>query len=91
MTVENIDIQVKTNAGDAARQIKSLSSALAGVRGASRSVASGGTHKAISNIGHAAKSSTNAMGKLFSSIKRIAFYRFLRSIIKNITQAFSDG
>lgn len=91
MTVENIDIQVKTNAGTAARQIKSLSSALSGVRSASRSVASGGAHKAVSNIGHAAKSATGHMGKLFSSIKRIAMYRLLRTFLKKLTQAFQEG
>ena len=91
MTVENISLDVKTNAGDAARQMRSLSSALAGVRGAGRSVASGGTHKAVSRIGSAAKSSTSAMEKLFNSIKRIAMYRLIRTALKEVTQAFSEG
>lgn len=91
MTVENISLDVKTNAGDAARQVRSLSSALAGVRGAGRSVASGGTHKAVSRIGSAAKSSTSAMGKLFSSIKRIAMYRLLRTALKEISKGFQEG
>lgn len=91
LTVENISLDVKTNAGDAARQVRSLSSALAGVRGAGRSVASGGTHKAVSRIGSAAKSSTSAMGKLFSSIKRIAMYRLLRTFLKEITKGFQEG
>ena len=91
MTVENISIDVKTNAGSAASQFRSLSSALGGVRSAGRSVASGGTHKAISNIGHAAKTSTGFMDKLFSSIKRIAFYRLLRTFLKNLSQAFTEG
>lgn len=91
MTVENISIDVKTNAGNAARQVRSLSSALAGVRGAGRSVASGGTHKAVSRIGSAAKSSTSAMGKLFNSIKRIAMYRLLRTALKEITKGFQEG
>lgn len=91
MTVENIILDVKTNAGDAARQVRSLSDALSGVRNAGKSVASGGTHKAVSRIGSAAKSSTRAMGKLFSSIKRIAFYRLLRTFIKELSQAFQEG
>lgn len=91
LTVENISLDVKTNAGDAARQVRSLSSALAGVRGAGRSVASGGTHKAVSRIGSAAKSSTSAMGKLFSSIKRIAMYRLLRTALKEISKGFQEG
>ena len=52
---------------------------------------SGGTHKSILQIGSSAKSATGMVGKLFSSIKRIAFYRMLRTIIKNITQAFQEG
>ena len=91
MTVENISIDVKTNAGSAASQLRSLSSALSSVRSAGRNVASGGTHKSISNIGHAAKTATHHTNKLLSSIKRIAMYRLLRTIIKNITQAFSEG
>lgn len=91
MTVENISIDVKTNAAGAAHQLRSLSSALSGVRGAAKSVSSGGASKAVSSIGHAAKSATGFMGKLLSSIKRIAFYRLLRTAIKEITQAFQEG
>ena len=91
MTVENISIDVKTNAGDAAKQFRSLSSALSGVRNAGRSVASGGTSKAVSNIGKSAKSATGSIGKLFSSIKRIAVYRLLRTAIKEVAQAFEEG
>ena len=89
--VENISIDVKTNAGSAASQFRSLSSALAGVRNAGRSVASGGSGKAILSLGNHAKSATGAMGKLFSSIKRIAMYRLLRSALKEIGQAFQEG
>ena len=91
MTVENISIDVKTNAGSAARQFRSLSSALNGVRSAGRSVSSGGTHKAIAKVGSAAKTASGHVGKLFASIKRIAFYRLLRTVIKEITQAFNEG
>ena len=91
MTVENISIQVKTNAGSAANQFRSLTSALNRVRGAGRSISSGGTSRAISHIGSAAKSATGFLGKLFSSIKRIAFYRMLRTFLRELTQAFQEG
>ena len=95
MTVENISIDVKTNAGGAAREVRSLSSALSGVRSASKSVASGGgakgASKSIASVGHAAKSSTGFLSKFFASIKRIAFYRILRTLMKNITQGFQEG
>ena len=91
MTVENISIDVKTNAGSAARQFTSLSNAINRVASAGKSVKSGGTSKAVSNIGHAAKSANAGVGKLFASLKRIALYRMLRTVIKNITQAFQEG
>lgn len=91
MTVENISLDVKTNAGSAAKQFRSLSSALNGVRSAGRNVASGGTHKSISNIGRSAQSATKHTSKLLSSIKRIAMYRLLRTALKEMTQAFQEG
>lgn len=91
MTVENISIDVKTNAGSAASQLRSVSSALKGVRSAGRSVASGGAHKSISNIGHAAKSASRSMGSLLNMMKRIAIYRLIRTVLREISQAFSDG
>lgn len=91
MTVENISLDVKTNAGSAAKQFRSLSSALNGVRSAGRNVASGGAHKSISNIGRSAQSATKHTSKLLSSIKRIAMYRLLRTALKEMTQAFQEG
>lgn len=94
MTVENISIDVKTNAGSAAKQFRSLSSALSSVSGAAKNVGgnrSGSAAHSIKSVGNAAKSATGAVGKLFASIKRIAFYRLLRTIIKEITQAFQEG
>lgn len=91
MTVENISIDVKTSAGSAAKQFRSLSSALSGVRNAGRSVASGGTQKAILGIGNHVKTATKHTSKLLSSIKRIAMYRLLRTALKEISQAFQEG
>ena len=34
---------------------------------------------------------TGRFGRLFSSIKRIAFYRAIRALLKHITQGFSEG
>ena len=82
MTVENISIDVKTNAGSAAKQFRSLSSALGGVQGATKSVAS---------VGSVAKNATKHTNQLFSSIKRIAMYRLLRTALKEVGQAFNEG
>lgn len=47
--------------------------------------------KDIEKIGQAAKKSERETNKLLASIKRIAFYRVLRTMIKNIGQAFREG
>lgn len=47
--------------------------------------------KKIRDVGNAAKSTKKPMSTFISSLKRIAFYRMLRTIIKEIGQAFSEG
>ena len=89
MTVENLEINVKTNAGDSANAFKSLKSALQGVSGASVKLTSASS--GVKKIGEEAKKAEKHTNKLWSSIKRIAMYRLLRSVIKEITQAFSEG
>jgi len=49
------------------------------------------TKKSIKETGEEAKNSSKGVGTFLSSLKRIAFYRFIRTIIKSITQAFSEG
>lgn len=46
---------------------------------------------AVENVGKAAKKATKPMNNFLSSLKRIAFYRIIRGIIKSITQAFTEG
>jgi len=86
LTVENISIDVKTNAGSAANQFRSLSSALRGVSGTAGR--SGGI---FGGIGKSAQQATKHTNQFVSSLKRIAMYRVLRTIIKEIGQAFSEG
>ena len=45
----------------------------------------------IKDVGRAAQSATKQTGKLFSSLKRIATYRLLRTALKAVTQAFKEG
>ena len=93
MTVENLEIKVKTDAGDAATQLRSIASAIGSIE-TKASGASGGarqTAKAVQNVGEAAKKANKPLGNFISSLKRIVFYRIIRSIIKDITGAFSEG
>ena len=93
MTVENLEIKVKTDADQAAAKLTSLSTALSGVQSSAKSVSgsTGGTAKGITKVGEAAKKANNPLNNFLSSLKRIAFYRFIRSIIKAITSAFIEG
>lgn len=47
--------------------------------------------KGIKETGEAAKKSDGPMSNFVASLKRIAFYRIIRTVIKEITQAFKEG
>lgn len=47
--------------------------------------------KGIKDLIKRASESKGPLGNFAASLKRIAFYRFLRTIIREITQAFSEG
>lgn len=49
------------------------------------------TANATEKVANAAKKANKPLGNFISSLKRIAFYRIIRGIIKGITQAFSEG
>lgn len=93
MTVENLEIKVKTDAGKAAAEMRSLAGAVEDVKSSASGASSGvnSTSKSIRNVAEAAKKSNAGLGNFISSLKRIAFYRIIRGIIKGITQAFSEG
>ena len=48
-------------------------------------------NEGIKSLTKNVKSSITPLSTLFSSLKRIAFYRLIRSAIKAITQAFQEG
>lgn len=49
------------------------------------------TTSALQSLNKAVSKIQSPMSNFISSLKRIAFYRFIRSIIKAITQAFQEG
>lgn len=94
MTVENLNITVKTNADKAAAKLLTLDSALERVQGSAASVGGGAgarAAKGVEQVGKAAEKATKPMNNFLASLKRIAFYRFIRSIIKSLSQAFQEG
>ena len=95
MTVENLEIKVKaTGVTAAANRLVSLADAVDRVQNAMGTVSgSAGTQaaKSVEKVGKAAEKATKPMNNFLSSLKRIAFYRIIRGIIKSITQAFTEG
>lgn len=53
--------------------------------------AANGAAEGVKNLSKAASKSKSPLSNLVASLKRIAFYRIIRSIIKSVTKAFSDG
>ena len=57
-----------------------------GIKAAIKGIAS-----SVSGLKERLSKSAPALQNFLSSLKRIAFYRFIRSVIKSITEAFSEG
>ena len=94
MTVENLNITVKTNADKAAAKLLTFASAFEKLQGTAASVGGGaGTRvaKGVEQVGKAAEKANKPMNNFLASLKRIAFYRIIRGIIKSISQAFQEG
>ena len=97
-TVETLTIDIQADASEAISEINDLKRQIKGfsdgirntkISGFSKSVK--GTTSGIRSMGSAAKKASGGLSMLASSLKRIAMYRILRTIIKEITQAFAEG
>lgn len=78
-----------SNLSEAAVSIKAISNSAKNIAAAGSSTAK--VSEGIKDIGKSAKSTNSPLSTFLSSIKRIAFYRIIRSVIKSITEAFSEG
>lgn len=97
-TVETLVIDIQADASkatseinDLKNQIKGLSNSFknASVSGFSKSV--NRTTSGIKSMTASAKKASSGLANFANSLKRIAFYRFLRTIIKEIGEAFREG
>lgn len=79
----NINNNSLTQTADTINNVKNAS---VGAKNAAKDVSRG-----IRQLADSAAKSKKPMNTFVDSLKRIAFYRFIRSIIKAITQAFSEG
>lgn len=78
-----------SNLSEAAMSIKAISNSAKNIAAAGSSTAK--VSEGIKDIGKSAKSANSPLSNFLSSIKRIAFYRIIRSVIKSITESFSEG
>ena len=78
-----------SNLSEAAVSIKTISDSAKNIAAAGSSTAK--VSEGIKDIGKSAKSTNSPLSTFLSSIKHIAFYRIIRSVIKSITEAFSEG
>lgn len=99
-TLESLEIEVKHKAGGVADEIdrvasavRNLSDSLKGIPQAGAKVRTSATQsaKGISEMANAAKKAQTPLSNFVSSLKRIAFYRMIRSVIKSITQSLQEG
>ena len=97
-TVETLVIDIQADASkaisevnDLKNQIKGLSDSFKNIKISGFSKSIKGTSSGIRSMGASARKASGGLSMLASSLKRIAMYRILRTIIKEITQAFSEG
>lgn len=99
-TLDNLEIKATGNVDDAIKKIDQLLEKLGQISNVSTQAAGGQkdlakeTSSAGKSMQAATKSAAKAsssIGNLFNSLKRIAMYRLLRSVIKAVTSAFSEG
>lgn len=85
-TISTLRIEIGASSDEAVRQINDTANALGRIRGSSRQKISVDT-KSVSQ----AHRKVGAFKTLLESIKRIAFYRVIRSAIKATGEAFKEG
>ncbi len=90
--ISTVKINIEADTGDAESRINRLNDALRNLgKGGSGNAGVKTVEKDASTAEKKVSSLTGALGKLSHALGRIALYRALRSIIKMITQAFSEG
>lgn len=84
--IDTLTIEIGASSDKAVQQINGVAGALKRLRGnTSHSI------KVDTKDVDKARQKVSALGNILSSLKRIAFYRVIRSAIKAVTQAFQEG
>lgn len=99
-TLDNLEIKATGNVDDAIKKIDQLLEKLGQISNVSTQAAGGqkelaketsSAGKSMQTATKSAAKASSGIGNLFNSLKRIAMYRLLRSVIKAVTSAFSEG
>ncbi len=88
----NMD-RIKASTEQAAGSFETISSEATKVKNELKSTgdAAGDAGKKLKEVGESAKKGAGGLNKFVSSLKRIALYRAIRFILKNITSAIKEG
>ena len=86
--LESLEVEVSYKASNAASKINEVTTA---VKKLSGTLKTNDAAKGIKKLGDAASKATSPLQTLFSSIKRIAVYRMIRSALKAVTEALQEG
>ena len=96
----DVTLNIRHNAGQAQTEVSGLSDAMARFASTSKSATRSGNAAAngffkVGNAclaaGKSAIKGASGLGKFASSLKRIAFYRAIRSAIRYVTESFKQG
>lgn len=92
VSLNGIEFKIKGSANEASASVQNLINKVNELRSSMNGLKSvQTTANAIKSVGNAAKKANTPLKNFVSSLKRIAFYRILRSILKSISQAFQEG
>jgi len=83
--------ETRQNVGEATSAVHAFRDSLRGLGKGTLSIGKSLGKRMLGNFTKDIKSAVSTMGNLFSSFKRIAMYRGLRTAIKAITQGFATG
>lgn len=83
--------ETRQSVGEATSAVHAFRDSLRGLGKGALSIGKSLGKRMLGNFTKDIKSAVSTMGNLFSSFKRIAMYRALRTAIKGITQGFAEG
>ena len=93
VSLHGIEIRITGSATEASASVQRLTAQLTSLRTALTSTASPAakTAGALKEVGRSAGKASSPLSNFVSSLKRIAYYRFIRFILRSISKAFTEG